>query len=38
MFVTVKIVVPNYITDHPYASGGKNCLVLGEVVISGIVV
>jgi hypothetical protein len=36
-FVTVKIVVPNYITDNPYASGGKNRLALGEVVISGIV-
>ncbi|XP_048743261.1 uncharacterized protein LOC125656712 [Ostrea edulis] len=38
MFVTVKIVKPNYITNDPNASGGKNCLVLEEVVIAGIVV
>ncbi|XP_048742430.2 uncharacterized protein LOC125655933 [Ostrea edulis] len=38
MFVTVKIVKPNYITDDRNARGGKNCLVLEEVVIAGIVV
>jgi hypothetical protein len=35
-FVTVKIVVPNYIRDDPISSSGRNCLVLGEAVISGI--
>jgi hypothetical protein len=38
MFVTLKIVKPNYITDVPEASGGKNSLVLEEVAITGIVV
>ncbi|XP_048780980.2 uncharacterized protein LOC125683652 [Ostrea edulis] len=38
MFVTVKIVKPNHITGDPNASGGRNCLVLEEVVIAGIVV
>jgi hypothetical protein len=38
MFVTLKIVQPNYITDVPAASNGNNTLVLEEVVITGIVV
>ncbi|XP_048743257.2 uncharacterized protein LOC125656707, partial [Ostrea edulis] len=37
MFVTVKIVKPNYITGNFHASGGKNSMVLEEVVIAGIV-
>ncbi|XP_061179346.1 uncharacterized protein LOC133187969 [Saccostrea echinata] len=35
--VTVKIVKPNYITDDRAARGGKNALVLEEVVVNGIV-
>lgn len=34
--VTAKIVKPNYIQDNPAAQGGKNCLVLEEVVVEGI--
>jgi hypothetical protein len=37
-FVTVKIVKKNYITEDSNASGGKNALMFGEVVINGIVV
>jgi hypothetical protein len=37
-FVTVKIVQPNIITNDYNARGGKNCLVLEELVIAGIVV
>jgi hypothetical protein len=37
-FVTVKIVKLNYITNDPNAAGGKNILVLEEVVIAGILV
>ncbi|XP_062599671.1 uncharacterized protein LOC134261231 [Saccostrea cucullata] len=36
-YVTVKIVKPNYITDDYAARGGKNALVLEEVVVNGIV-
>ncbi|XP_062568048.1 uncharacterized protein LOC134230295 isoform X2 [Saccostrea cucullata] len=36
-YVTVKIVKPNYITDDPEARGGKNALVLEEVIVNGIV-
>jgi hypothetical protein len=36
VFVTMKIVVPNHITDRPDAAGGKNALVLAEVDIAGI--
>uniref|UniRef100_K1QVL9 Uncharacterized protein n=1 Tax=Magallana gigas TaxID=29159 RepID=K1QVL9_MAGGI len=34
--VTAKIVKPNYIKDNPSARGGRNSLVLEEVVVEGI--
>jgi hypothetical protein len=39
-FVTAKMVKRNYLNNwnHPYAKGGKNILVLREIVITGIVV
>ncbi|XP_062607779.1 uncharacterized protein LOC134269594 [Saccostrea cucullata] len=35
-YVTVKIVRPNYITDDPSASGGKNALGFREIVVNGL--